>query len=47
MKLLVVGDVHGSEIPLKIIEKHGASVDKIVCTGDYVDSRYNTWVQQK
>ena len=49
MKVLSVGDCHGSENPLKIAKKYQNIVDKIIFHGDYVDSytEDNNWPEQK
>lgn len=43
MKILSVGDSHGSSMPLSIAKKYLSSVDKIVFEGDYVDSFNSKW----
>ena len=43
MKILCVGDTHGSYIPLNIAKEKEPEVDKIVFLGDYVDSYENSW----
>lgn len=47
MKILSLGDTHGSEMTLKIANKYKNHVDHIVFHGDYCDSFYSEWPKQK
>jgi hypothetical protein len=47
MKILSLGDTHGSEMTLKIANKYKNYVDHIVFHGDYCDSFYSEWPKQK
>lgn len=47
MKVLVVGDTHGNLTPLKIAKNNICKVDKVIFTGDYIDSFDNDWSTQR
>ena len=47
MKILSLGDTHGSEMTLKIANKYKNEVDHIVFHGDYCDSFNSKWPEQK
>ena len=46
MKILSLGDTHGSEMTLKIANKYKNEVDHIVFHGDYCDSFNSKWPEQ-
>lgn len=47
MKILSLGDTHGSDMTLKIANKYKNEVDHIIFHGDYCDSFYSVWGKQK